>query len=67
MRKREREREIKKKAQKQQRSETLTCGDTAGNADATDPSDTRRHHRDADYSKRKEGSSSWTWGRYFLQ
>lgn len=46
---------------------TLTCGDTAGNVDATDPLGTRRHHRDADYSKRKEENSSWTWGRYFLQ
>jgi len=45
----------------------LTCDGTAGNADATDPSGTRRHHWDADYSKRKGESSSWTWGRYFLQ
>ena len=46
---------------------TLTCGDTVDNADAMDPLDTRRLHQDAGSSRRKGGSSSWTWERYFLQ
>lgn len=39
---------------------TLTCGDIVDNADAMDPLDTRRLHQDADSSRRKGGSSSWT-------
>lgn len=46
---------------------TLTCGDTVDNADAMDPLDTRRLRQDAGSSRRKGGSSSWTWERYFLQ
>jgi len=56
----EKERRNRKNREQQQRSVALTCDGTAGNADAMDPSGTRRHHWDADYSKRKGESSSWT-------